>query len=233
MPNRWRGFSLVELMVVIAILSVLLSLGVPAFAGYISNVRLRVAAESFLAGIQTARAEAIRLNSNVEFLITNSAVTPDDGSDSNYPAFEDPSQPGRFAANKIIGTANGYNWLVRTVPATLVCDQNSGADMLKACWFVTAKSSAEGGGRNDAGASSPVVVDSSAAQAVIRFTPFGGTNLAATGVFRFTNPEAGSCVASGGKVRCLNVFVTTGGRARLCDPGITAAQIAAGDTRAC
>lgn len=233
MSGRLRGFSLIEAMVVIAILSVLLSLGAPAFASYVANVRLRAAAESFLAGIQTARAEAIRLNNNVQFLITNAAPTPDDGSDSNFPSFQDPSQPGRFAANKITSTPNGYNWLVRTVPATLACDQNAGADASKACWFIAAKTGAEGGGRNDAGSSTPIVLDSSEAQEIIRFTPFGGTNLAATAVFKFTNPDAGNCHANGGPVRCLNVFVTTGGRARLCDPGITAAQIAAGDTRAC
>ena len=82
-----RGFSLIELMVVIAIVSVLMSLGIPAFINYLHNVRLRVAAESFLSGIQSARAEAIRLNSNVQFLLTNETPAPDDGSDAN------PDQP--------------------------------------------------------------------------------------------------------------------------------------------
>jgi type IV fimbrial biogenesis protein FimT len=234
MRERMQGFTLVELLVVMAIMGILLSLGVPAFTSYLANTRLRVAAESFLTGIQTARAEAIRLNSNVEFLLTNSVPLPDDGSDANFPVLQDPSQTGRFAANKIMWNANGYNWLVRTLPPTLVCDQNAGSDAAKACWFITGKSGAEGGGRNDSGSSTSIVIDSSMGQPFIRFTPFGGTSLAATAVYKFTNPSAGACVSNNvGAVRCLSVFVTAGGRARLCDPGLTAAQIANGDTRAC
>lgn len=229
MPRRSRGFTLIELLIAVTVLGVLLALGAPAFRTYLENVRVRSAAESFLAGVQMARGEAVRLNSNVELLLTNEAPKPDDGSDSNFPVVQDPTQTGRFSANKIMWNANGYNWVVRTVPPTLVCDQNAASDPSKACWFIAGKSGAEGGGRNDSGSSTSVVVDSSAAQAFIRFTPLGGTNLTATGVYKFTNPDAGSCVAGGGSVRCLSVFVTTGGRARLCDPAVTVAT----DTRKC
>lgn len=229
-----RGFSLVELMVVIGIVSVLMSLGVPAFMSYLHNVRLRVAAESFLAGIQAARSEAIRLNSNVQFLLTNETPMPDDGSDSNYPALQDPNQLGRFAINKVNWNVNGYNWLIRTLPSTLSCSATAG-DPAKACWFVSAKLGAEGGGRMDAGASTPIVTDSSQGQPFIIFTPFGGTNLTTTAVYKFSNIDGGACSTptSPTRLRCLNVFVTIGGQARLCDPALTSAQIAAGDTRGC
>lgn len=237
--QRRKGFSLIELLISVAFLGVLLALGIPAFRTLLENSRLRSAAESFLSGVQTARAEAIRLNSNTEILLTNMIPGPDDGTDGNFPVMQDPNQTGRFAANKVSWTPNGYNWVVRTLPATLVCDQNTGSDPAKACWFVTGKRSAEGGGTADStGSSSSVVIDSSAAQPFIRFTPFGGTNLAATSVYKFTSPAAGSCrndnnPTTTGPIRCLNVIVTPGGRARLCDPGLTTTKIAAGDPRAC
>ena len=211
-----------------------MSLGIPAFINYLHNVRLRVAAESFLSGIQSARAEAIRLNSNVQFLLTNETPAPDDGSDANFPPLEDPDQLGRFAANKVNWNANGYNWLIRTVPSTLSCGQTAG-DPTKACWFISGKLGAEGGGRKDSGASTPIVTDSSQGQAVIVFTPFGGTNLTASAVYKFSNTDGGPCSTAGAQkpLRCLNVFVTVGGQARLCDPALTTTQIDAGDTRGC
>jgi len=46
------GFSLVELMIGIAILGILLALGVPSYTAWIQNTRIRNAAESIQGGIQ-------------------------------------------------------------------------------------------------------------------------------------------------------------------------------------
>lgn len=65
----------------------------------------------------------------------------------------------------------------------------------------------------------------------LRFTPLGRvTTLTAANnaVFRVTNPNGGSCFASGGEMRCLEVVVTAAGQIRMCDPAVSAP-----DTRAC
>lgn len=64
-----RGFSLVELMVTVAVLSLLMTLAVPSFAEWIQNSRIRTAAESIQNGLQVARAEAVRRNARVEFAL--------------------------------------------------------------------------------------------------------------------------------------------------------------------
>lgn len=67
-----RGFSLVEMMVALAIIAVFVTMGVPAFAQFLQNTQIRNAAETTLAGINLARAEAIRRNAAVRFnLVTN------------------------------------------------------------------------------------------------------------------------------------------------------------------
>lgn len=66
---RKSGFTLVELMVVVAVLAALLSIGGPSFMEWIQNSRIRTAAESLQNGLQVARAEAVRRNTNVEFIL--------------------------------------------------------------------------------------------------------------------------------------------------------------------
>lgn len=64
-----RGFSMVELAVVVGLLGFLLALGVPALSDMIANARVRNAAEGVLNGMQIARAEAIRRNAPVNLQI--------------------------------------------------------------------------------------------------------------------------------------------------------------------
>jgi type IV fimbrial biogenesis protein FimT len=62
------GFTLVEVMVAVTIAAILLVVGVPTMRGVIENTRIRTVAESWNYGLQLARNEAVRLNTQVEFL---------------------------------------------------------------------------------------------------------------------------------------------------------------------
>ena len=59
------GFTLIELMVTIALLSILLTLGVPSFHSLIRNMSLTTQANQFVASVQLARSEAVRRNRSV------------------------------------------------------------------------------------------------------------------------------------------------------------------------
>ena len=63
---RNAGFTLIELMLVIVILSIMLLIALPNFAIWIQNTQIRTAGEAILNGMQLARAEAIRRNVNIE-----------------------------------------------------------------------------------------------------------------------------------------------------------------------
>ncbi len=63
------GFSLIELMVTVAVLAVGLSLAAPTLSKQIANYRVRSAAEGVINGLNHARAEAVRRNTNVSFTL--------------------------------------------------------------------------------------------------------------------------------------------------------------------
>lgn len=75
-PVRERsGFTIVELMVTVAIVAILLAVGAPAMRTFIQNAEIRTASESMLAGLSLARTEALRRNTSVSlWLVTNTAV---------------------------------------------------------------------------------------------------------------------------------------------------------------
>jgi type IV fimbrial biogenesis protein FimT len=170
------GFSIIELSVALTIAGVLLALGAPAMSGYLQNARLGTAAQGIYGALQTARAEAVKRNQDVEFVLTSSALeltTPD----------------------SVALDANGRSWVVRqrpsaSAPYTLIEQKAAGQDL----------------GGVAVAADAPQVVfsslGSSRAGGLIRIAltnPLLGT-CAPTGPVRCWNVE----VAAGGQVRLCN-----------------------------
>lgn len=67
--RRTGGFTLIELMVAVAIMIIALALGLPGIAGWLQNAQIRTAAEGVASGLRTARFEALRRNTHVEFVL--------------------------------------------------------------------------------------------------------------------------------------------------------------------
>src|SRR5688572_3370131 len=59
-PHYTAGFTLFELLIVLAIAAILLGLGAPSFSDFRRNARLTSAANDLLAAAQLARTEAIK-----------------------------------------------------------------------------------------------------------------------------------------------------------------------------
>ncbi len=77
LPLKQKGFSLIELMIGLIIISILLSIGLPSFSLWIQNTQTRTAAESVLNGLQLARTQAVTRNTNVRFKLTNATGAVD------------------------------------------------------------------------------------------------------------------------------------------------------------
>lgn len=66
---RTAGFTLIELVIAMAIVAILIVAGLPGITEWIQNAQIRAAAEGILNGLQTARSEAIRRNTVVTFTL--------------------------------------------------------------------------------------------------------------------------------------------------------------------
>lgn len=72
MHRKMTGFTLTEVLVSVLISVTLLALALPAMAGWVSSVRLRMAADLFYQSLATARSEAIKRN--VRTVVCKSAL---------------------------------------------------------------------------------------------------------------------------------------------------------------
>jgi len=185
-----RGFTLVELMIGIAILAILLTLGMPSFTQFLANTKIRNTAESIQNGLQLARGQAVQRNNRVDFALTAQTAVV-----GNINSVENNESAGRDSL------LTGSNWMVRSFQAT---GTYTAAD------FVQGANSAEG--------ASGITVTST--KGMIVFNGFGRTDLAANATIQVTYPAGGTCIAAGGTMRCLNVVVQPGGQMRMCDPSI-------------
>jgi type IV fimbrial biogenesis protein FimT len=88
-----RGFSLIELMVVVTIMALMVIMFAPEMATWIANSKVRGTAESLASELRLAQLEALRRNRQAVFALTDDA-------------------PALNAAPK----DNALNWFVRAVP---------------------------------------------------------------------------------------------------------------------
>ena len=77
MQSRERGYSLVEMLVVLAIIVIMSAVALPSIGQYIRNYRINGAANKIAAQIQTARSKAIMKNVNLGtvFAVTNTRTS--------------------------------------------------------------------------------------------------------------------------------------------------------------
>jgi type IV fimbrial biogenesis protein FimT len=211
MKGAARGFSLIELLITVAIAGILLATGASSYRIWISNMRVRTAAESIQNGLQLARGEAVRRNAQIQFQLMSSVdntcvLSPPNAAIPSTWVISFANPAGACASAAVNDGFPIFDLINNPLPQILQVRQAEG--------------------------SQNVVVN--AGQTLITFNGLGrlaavpATNPVAIEV---TNPVAGTCQAVGGDVRCLRVTVTVGGQIRMCDPRLTITNAA--DPQSC
>lgn len=190
---RARGITLIEVMVALAVAAVLYALAAPVMTQWMADMRIRVAAETMQAGIQLARAEAIRRNAPVRFQLMSSL-------DENC-----------------VPSNTATHWVVSLDDATGECDADPSPDA--APRIVQKKSGDQGrAGQVVIGAKR-----GNAAATHIVYNGTGRlSGVTSIDTIDFSSPD-GACQHSddGGEFRCLSIVILRGGDSRMCDPKVT------------
>jgi type IV fimbrial biogenesis protein FimT len=108
--HRSRGFTLFELMIVVALTGVLIGLGVPAMTQFVRSNQLTAAANDLLAAVHLARAESVkrRLPTEMCFSQDPSAATPvcNGNGTQGWVVWVDDANPDASNANDNNGVIN-------------------------------------------------------------------------------------------------------------------------------
>lgn len=99
-----RGFTLIELVMSIAIVGILLTVGIPSFRELITNNRIVTQTNDFVSDLAHARAEAVRRNTRVTICRSNTGTScvPSSSWADGWIVFTDPSGFGTLASGETI-----------------------------------------------------------------------------------------------------------------------------------
>lgn len=194
MGRRPMGFSLVELMIGIAVLAIVLTVGLPSLTTWVQNTQVRTASENIYAGLQLARAEALKRNTNVRFQLVTTLTSA------------------------CALSTSGTNWVVSLVDPTGAC--NVDPSDTTSPQIIQKWSSTEGAPKaavSATGASSVVFtglgrVSGTGISQIDISNPTGGSCVAASGSMRCLRIQ----VSTGGQMRMCDPAVTATADARYC-----------------
>ena len=146
MANRARsnnsGFTLIELMVTLAVLAVVLAAALPSFADFFDKNRVRGAADGLISLISNARAEAVKNDLDVNIAFTGSGTSWCAGANAaSLPSGGNPAgiagpcvctDPANAAACRVSGQRSAVevgaypDVAIGSLPAALVFDSRLG-----------------------------------------------------------------------------------------------------------
>jgi type IV fimbrial biogenesis protein FimT len=114
---RSAGFSLIELLIGLAIAGTLLVMAAPNFATWSADGQIRAAAESIVSGMRYAQAEAVKRNAPVEFVLDPTVGTGKweakllDGTVLQTGVFAEGSRLAQFTTTPLTATTTTFSSL--------------------------------------------------------------------------------------------------------------------------
>ena len=186
--------SLIELMIGLAIMALLIMIGLPNMATWLSNAQIRTAGETMLAGLTLARTEAVRRNQIVRFQMVDNLTSG--------------------CAISI----SGADWVVSLDDPTGACD--AAPSDVAVPRVVQKRSGSEGTTRAVLAATTAGTVHFNGLGRVT--SPGGAANMTQLAISNPSGGTCEH--VDGGNMRCLRINISVGGEARMCDPAVTDAS---------
>jgi len=93
-----KGFTLIEVIIVVAIIGIMAAISIPAISSWLPNYRLKAAARELYSDMQKIKLEAIKKNTNVGIAFIT-VVFPATG--GSYQAFVDDGAGGGISGNLV------------------------------------------------------------------------------------------------------------------------------------
>jgi type IV fimbrial biogenesis protein FimT len=191
-----RGFSLIEIVVTIAVLAMILFAALPSIGTYMENTRIRNVADSLQNGLQTARGEAVRRNQEVSFWLVRL------------------NNPSTLSNDCTLSGSSG-SWVVSINSPVGHCADDPSTT--SSPMLVTGRAVGDSGGRVGVSA---FRADNTAAN-VVTFNGFGRVPVTSTESIRRIEITG---TTSGVTSRNLHIAITAAGQVRMCDPEVTDAN---------
>lgn len=186
------GFTLVEMMIAVAIMAILLAVGMPAFQTFIQNIQIRTAAESMQSGLNLARTEALRRNARVSLWIVNGVTA------------------------SCARSSSGTSWVVSFDNPAGLCNVASSETV--APRIIQSRAGSDGSSTVNVSA----VDANGAGTSCITFNGLGSIESTCAGGGPPIDTITFRSATSPTTTRGLNVQVTRGGAVRMCDPAVSA-----------
>jgi len=191
LKSNSRGFTLVELMVVIAIVGILVLLGAPEFGVWQANSQIRSVAEAFQNDLRAAQAEAVKRNRRVALVLTNAGVSDN----TNFAA----ANPAR-------------NWAVITLPLTGSAEESS---------FISSYIQNAGSNTLITGGVGAICFNSVGRLTGSAEIARAGNVVCAIDEISYDFDISRSNLSTDNRLRPLRLQVRLGGQIRLCDPSLS------------
>lgn len=190
--TRQRGVTLIELVVVFVVMGLLIVAAGPSIGTWIGNTNVRNTAQSIYAGLNRARAEAVRSNRSVRFSLVSTADTA-------------------VLDNTCALSSTGASWVVSVNDPAGACATDPSDTAVP---MIVDKAAGGSGARRVAVAAKDAA---DAAASVVTFNAFGRV-ADATPIAKIDVDNE----VAGGDYRALRIIVGTGGVVRMCDVKVTA-----------
>jgi len=110
---RQQGFTIVELMITVALIAVIAGIGIPSFRQLIATNRVTATINEFHSGLRLARVEAVKRNANVVFCATSNQTSCGGSWNDGWLIYHDADGDGVVDPDEVIrvggGVHDGYN----------------------------------------------------------------------------------------------------------------------------